>query len=498
MRLYDIIPPDSILTSGQLAARLIATGTSHQAARKAMSRNRDPAVWILPVSLPRRVRMFARRDSVRNTAFYQKLATALNDLRPGLARTILALLQRRILLRFDAQRLLAAPSQPRSSRTPTYAAELSVLAELGLCKVEGTDTALERITINHLAGTQDSHRDARTQRVKQIVDRRLTRLVIDQLRNQAIVSWNGHTVPEPGSGSVEFSTFAFSAFSYSRLDPLLRRTAGVKPKPTPVLFDVYSRDCGIHDVDGFLHRLARITSNRNARMPALGVVVAHSFSGDAWTAAKRGGLLTINLHQSYGKAALATLAKMEGLLQLVGAHDTVDERLGEVKYDDLAADVEALRVHPYVAELRSLGLEVVAAVILRAKGWEDLCLGLTVKHKETHREIDVIGRRGGEEEVYLVECKAAHEEKELDPGYVCKFFTETVPAALKRFPNVRKCYAELWTTGRLGKQAKDALANIAPPRRTTVVLREKPDIIALVPPTLSRCKRLIETLSLPN
>ena len=148
MRLYDIIPPDSILTSGQLAARLIATGTSHQAARKAMSRNRDPAVWILPVSLPRRVRMFARRDSVRNTAFYQKLATALNDLRPGLARTILALLQRRILLRFDAQRLLAAPSQPRSSRTPTYAAELSVLAELGLCKVEGTDTALERITIN--------------------------------------------------------------------------------------------------------------------------------------------------------------------------------------------------------------------------------------------------------------------------------------------------------------------------------------------------------------
>ena len=498
MRLYDAIPPGSILTSGQLAASLTATGYSPQAARKAISRNRDPAVWILPVSLPRRVRLFARRDSVRNDGFYQKLVTVLADHRPGLARTISALLQRRILLRFDAQRLLAAPSKPRSSRTPTYDAELSALAELGFCKVEGARTALERISINHLAGTPDSHRYARTQRARQIVDRRLTRLIIDQLRNQAIVSWNGHTVPEASWGFVEFSTFAFSAFSYSRLDPLLRRTPGAKPKPTAVLFDVYSRECGVDDVDGFLHRLARITSNRNARMPALGVVAAHSFSGNAWTVAKRRGLLTINLRQSYGEAALAALAKIEDLLQLVGVRDTIPERLGAIKYGDLADDLAALRVHPYVAELRSLGLEVVTAVILRAKGWEDLRLGLTVKHRETDREIDVMGRRGGEEDVYLVECKAAHEDRELDPADVRKFFGETVPAALKRFPNVEKCCAELWTTGRIGERARDALASIVPPKRATVKLREKSDIIALVPKTLSRCERLIETLSLPN
>ena len=34
----------------------------------------------------------------------------------------------------------------------------------------------------------------------------------------------------------------------------------------------------------------------------------------------------------------------------------------------------------------------------------------------------------------MVECKAAHEAKELDPAHVRKFFTETVPAVLKVFP----------------------------------------------------------------
>ena len=103
----------------------------------------------------------------------------------------------------------------------------------------------------------------------------------------------------------------------------------------------------------------------------------------------------------------------------------------------------------------------------------------------------------------LVECKAEHGTKELKPEYVRKFFTETVPAALKYFTNikkcnVKKCKAEMWTTGLVGERAQAELANLRLPKRVDAQLLEKADIISLVPAVLSPCKRLIKTLSRPK
>ena len=498
MSLSAHISRGEILTSGQLAKRLTRTALTPDAARQVISRSRDPAIWILPLRLPRRSRLFTRRDSVQNDEFYHHLATVLREHRPGLARTILALLKRRVLLKADAQRLLAAPLRPRPSRTPTYEAAVATLFSLRFCQVEGMDTALERLTVNPLVGSPTSHQLARSERTRQTIDTRLTRIIVDQFRKQAIISWNGHAVADLETGTVPFSDYVFSAFGYSWLDPLVRRAAGKKSKSTPVLFDVSARECDVHDVEGFLHRLAHIGSNRNARMPVLGVIAAYAFADGAWTVAKRRGLLAINLRQSYGEAALATLAKMEDLLRLAGARGLFGEQAAAIDYDSMADDVAALRTHPYVTELRSLGFEILAAVLLRARGWEDVRVGLAVPFKNTKRDIDVIGKRGGEDEICLVECKAAQETKELDPADVHKFFTETVPAALKSHTNVTKCQAELWTTGRIGQRAKAELAKLSLSKRVETKLREKSDIISLVPPTLSRCKRLIETLSLPN
>ena len=81
-----------------------------------------------------------------------------------------------------------------------------------------------------------------------------------------------------------------------------------------MLFDVFSRECDVYDIEGLLHRLRHIGANKNARLPLLGVIAAHTFTGDAWNAAKKGGLLAINLRQAYGKTALKTLAGLEYLL----------------------------------------------------------------------------------------------------------------------------------------------------------------------------------------
>ena len=277
--LLDHIALDDILTSGELAARLTTTGLTPAAARQVISRNNDPAVWVLPFRLPQGGRLFTRRTFVPNEGFYLRLADVITKFRPGLARTIVTLVKRRVLLRADAQRLLAAPLKPKSSRTPTYDAEVKALTDLRLCSVEGSTTALERLTFNSIVGLPTSHQLARSERARQIVDMFLTRMITDQFRRQGVISWTGATLPDLRTGSVLFNDHVFSALGYSWLDPLVRRAIGKKPKPAPVLFDVYARQCDLQDVLGFVYRLAHIGSNRNARMPLLGVLAAYAFSG---------------------------------------------------------------------------------------------------------------------------------------------------------------------------------------------------------------------------
>ena len=107
---------------------------------------------------------------------------------------------------------------------------------------------------------------------------------------------------------------------------------------------------------------------------------------------------------------------MEHLLSAALTGAPLGNHAEELAYDTLADDVEALRVHPYVADLRGLGLEIATAVILRARGWEDVRLGLSVPFNDSTRDVDVIGKRSGDDDIHVVECKAAHEAKELDPA----------------------------------------------------------------------------------
>ena len=116
-----------------------------------------------------------------------------------------------------------------------------------------------------------------------------------------MIGWTSSTDTGRETGTVLFNDYAFSAFSFSWLDPLVRRNVGQKPKPTPVLIDVFSRECDVHDTEGLVHRLRHIGANRNARMPLLGVIAAHTFTDDAWNAAKRSGLLAINWRSTCGK-----------------------------------------------------------------------------------------------------------------------------------------------------------------------------------------------------
>ena len=488
-----------IISSGELTRRICAaTGTGPVAARQLISRSkRDPGIWVLPIPLPGRGRLFALRDSVQDEAFYYEVADLLRERRPGIARTIRALLRHEVLLRPEAQKLLASPSLPTKSRTPTYDREIGFLVDLKFCRVDGQNTALERIVLARLAGTVESHTSARVRRARAIVETHLAAMLVDQLKKQGVVSWTGGAIPHSATASITFNNHVFSAHGFSFLDSMMRRATGMKPKPGSMLLDVLARPSDVEDVAGFIHRLSRVGGNPNARLQLLGVLAAYDFTREAWQLAKQKGLWTINLKQSLGDAALSALAQTETLLRIAGLPMAPDHGAAADEFAKLASGLDALKVHPYVSDLRALGFEAICAVLMSAGGWYEPQLGALFSADGVERDVDVLGKRNGGRDIYLVECKAEHEAKELEPEYVNKFFKETVPTALKAFPDTQSCLAELWTTGRVGERAREAFARLKVRETICAKIVDRDEILRRIPPTLAPCARLVSTISMP-
>src|SRR5262249_21740057 len=133
-----------------------------------------------------------------------------------------------------------------------------------------------------------------------------------------------------------------------------------------------------------------------------------------------------------------------------------------------------------VAILRSIGFEALAGLVLRSQGYEGVELGRIVPWDETKRDIDVFGFRGEGDELRIIECKAYHKKKSVPADEVMKFFTETVPALKKQLRAQGKhfsvCTAELWTTGPLGREAREKLHSLSPPKGDTWTMLKGDDV----------------------
>jgi hypothetical protein len=435
-----------------LQERLIAAGKSEANARKVLSRaylNGD--LWRSEkFRLPGNERIYAHcayRGTVGFCYQIAKLVTETN--RPGISRCLEALAREDVLLPLRAQKLLASPiGAPSKARYPDYESELEALDELGV-SVRFKGSSAECLIRNKYDLLADWEELFRASHARQRVECLLARILIDQFRQQNILTWNGCSVASVEAGFVEFNGQLFTATGYSFLDPLVRWREA-RPRSCPVLFDVYAGKCGPHDVAGFLQRMKRAMHRGNSRCPALGVIAAKGFHRDAWSLARHERLITIDFRQAFGEEVLEVMVKVEELLgQLKAGADfaATDAELGEI-----TSMLKELHANPVVVSIRSVALEAFTCCAIQADGWQSAGLGQRVDFDgKTTRDVDVYGWRNGD--VRLIECKAAHSEKELAPTDVKRFFCETVPAYLKwvrhRGDNPSKCIAEMWTTGKI-------------------------------------------------
>jgi hypothetical protein len=465
--LLKYLEGDDVLTSSELIARLTKDGRSEAAARQVIRRTAGKGIWRSEkLRLPKDERLFADARFAQTPAFFRAVGRKLAlTSRGGLARCLETLGAREALHKIDVMRLLAvAPANGKALPKRTYEHELGGLAEIGV-QVVHHGTALESIVVPGKGASADAQELA--SRAASAVRREglLARVLAERFRRQNMFAWNRVEFPDSEMPFTTFNNQVFSAFGFSYLSPLVRWKADKgKPSLCPVLIDVYHGLCLPSQVESFLRRIERATVRGKSRMPCLGIIAAKDFDREAWSAARSKGLMTVSFRQLFGEEALEAMAAVEELLH--GLTREARAAGGEGQFLRFADLLKELKTNPVVTTLRSIGFEALSGLALGSLGYQSIEMGRIVPWQETTRDVDTFGFRG--DELRVVECKAYHRKKSLLPEDVTKFFTETVPALKKWLRDNNRtfntCKAEVWTTGPLGREAREALHKLARPK----------------------------------
>jgi hypothetical protein len=501
-----LIGYDEVVTSTELKHRLVKLGYTDDNARQVIRRvfGQDPAFWRSEaLQLPGGIRLYARREFHRRREFYGQIGRILGEHRPGLARCLSKLATVGVLNRVQACKLLASPTQPGPSRAyPHFDSELKALRELGV-QVIREGTAFE-----YLLGAGRKPNDLSEQLASDAVtllrkESLLARILIERYRRQNLVSWGGAEFPERDKHSVVFNDQLFTARGFCHLGPIRRLVEvadGTRSVATPVLFDVHAGRCTPADVESFLERAERATCRGPRRHPWLGVIAAREFAQPAWKLARSRGLITVNFRQMFGDEALEAMARVEQVIEAF-QHDA-DPDAGRESFLSFASSLEELKANPVVVDLRSIGFELLTGMGLRSKGFERVKFGLLVPYKDTVRDVDAYGELG--DDAWLVECKAYHSKKMITPDDVSKFVTETVPSFVKWWTQVNgrpleRCHAHIWTTGRVGSEAKRKLERTKLHRSVDGKLLGPDDILALLPSGIrERCTKMLASIAMTD
>jgi hypothetical protein len=503
--LRDVLGPEEVTTSNILLTRLEARGVNRNYARQILARaSVSEKVWRSEhLVLESGARMYCWRSFWGKADFHTQVGEILSQERRGLHRLYLAT-RNTVALRPTIEKLLACPlAERQSQRYPSLQEEAEALIDLGAVRWEGVGTAIERLVDYRIFETTQSAVEARLEWAQRAVAAKITHILADQLRRSNVITWGSIPPLEADNGLIPFNNLPFDHVGFSRLGPMLRFTKkSDQPSPTPVAFDVHAKLCRKFDAEAFLDRLQRAGMNKTSRLPILGVIAAPEFDKEAWRLAKNSGLMTVNLRVMFGEPALAAMAAVEQLLARIGDTSTAP---GDEVVDQLAFTLEGIGGSPIVGDLRALGLEVLAGLVISQLGWQSIELNKRYAFKspddpEATRELDVLGVTAGGQRLYAVECKAEHKNKELDPAYVKKFFCETVPSMVRE--KSKQCvptdvYAEIWTSGQVGDEARKRLKKLSLPPNYHAELRGLSDVQSLIPQNLPACARLLTAISAP-
>jgi hypothetical protein len=190
--LARVLPASGIYTSAEAIKLIEATGLSYRAAKGNVNRSKaDDGIWCTDrLRLEANGRLFANVAFVTSPDFPRAVIEKLSLLRPGLARALIALLHKEVLLVSHIARLLASPVPDEERRSsPTLERELNALLDLPFLKREGVNGPLDRISLKKLKDPRKERALAQWAMTRQYLEEKLTYVVLDYFARMNMVAW---------------------------------------------------------------------------------------------------------------------------------------------------------------------------------------------------------------------------------------------------------------------------------------------------------------------
>jgi len=493
-----MLPQNKIYTSDEASKAIRGSGSMDNARQKLRRAVLSGKLWRSEKLVLEHNRRLVCNPSFQNSKkFANQVGKILIKERRSLARAVSALKQRKILLGFELARVLSAPFEDTGkNKYPTWKKEFLALVEGRCGVVEAEGDRLERIKFPQIKEDQATAiAIARSGELDVAVQ--IAAVVIQQLKNQNLISWNDPPNIRRESYGVIFNNYVFSEASFTWLRP-----TNFRPKhrgtreAVPMVMDCYARRVELYDVESFVLRMERAGELNKKGQTFYGVLVGEHYTEEAWNRAKKEGIHLIHLGKMFGDEALKLIRHYSKLAMSVTGNMDL---LNADQFEEITESLTELKTNPIVKDLRSIGLEILTSLLLRSENLESVAMNFSVPFKNTTREIDAAGKKTVEGQVVhrVVECKAYSSKKELTEEDVKKFFCETAPSALKHYSKTDSCLieAEIWTTGKIGKAANDQLEKIQLSKKMTPKLRGLPEIKKLVTKDLKPARKLLDAIS---
>ncbi|MDP3244292.1 MAG: hypothetical protein Q8M83_01395, partial [bacterium] len=293
--------------SNDICAVLEAEGLGAAAARQRVSRAAGPVNKLAGLTFPRGAK-FLYLDSQRGTRpYWEALIRDINTASPAYAAALAGLLSRGgVIPERHFSIVCGSPNrQAGQISAATVLQRLKAADIIHATEVAGVGTCLTLSDSIFLNATDDAALRARL-----LTENILLSAVRDWARKLGAASYDSIEVRDEREDLPRVGTFSWDLAGPSYLRPMIRRTAEGKPKPGFLVADVVLGD-NLNEaaVAGFV-RKCTLSSGLKNLAPLWPILIADSFSREAFRLGRSHGLMMATPELLFGKEVAEGLSKL--------------------------------------------------------------------------------------------------------------------------------------------------------------------------------------------
>ena len=453
------------------------------AARKRVSRAKDPVRRLSHISFPRKARFIYLQEQFGSPTFWDRLVEKLLQAKSAYGLAIAAIQQRGGLIPLSHFEIACgAPFRQKRHLPPTIISDRLIQAKL----LQRTDVPGlgECITLIQSAGHYDSF--VGEVRARLIAEDVLLLAIRSWLRKLGLASYGkiqirGEDLPKVGP-------FAWDLTAPSYLGCMVKSDKPGHVKPGFIACDVFLGEGPVdkNGIQPFINKCVKLRMLRKIGS-CMQIFVADEYVQDAFQDLKKNGIIPATPSNLFGKDI------GEGLMALFQVlRDAARKAIDPEKLDLLFGTLG--KIEGAATQLRGTLFEFLVADVLRKKRVPEVRMNRIYKSPDARKaEADVIAieEHSG---VLFIECKGYNPHAEVPDTHVERWLNHKVPVFYKcildhpDWKNLKKSF-HFWTTGSLSAAALAKIERAKKeinPARYTINLRLGPEILKICESTRER------------